>query len=822
MDVVKLFRPALIRSLTGIKKFNERDMFKNNFKIAIRNLSRHKNYVLINVLGMGFALMCCIVAFLNLDYKLRFDDHHQKKTDHVYRLNTVRDIENGNEPWGISPLALGSVVAQDIAGIEHVMRWHAASGIVKINDKTFGENLHYADMESLQVFNFPLLSGDVAAFENPGMIVLDQDIAIKYFGYEDPIGKSATIIDAFGREKIFVVGAVTKKVPYNSSIIFDIVIPIHHLFDPEKLPESNWKNPSQTTIFLELAPEHDPEDVDKMLDRYVNVHNSFRDDIKVSDFYLQPFSELAFTSDIDLPGWVRGRALNRNAVGFLVGVTTILSLLILLTACFNFTNTSIAFSGNRLKEIGIRKVIGGSRQQLIKQFMVENLVLCFLSIFVGLLGAYYLIDAYNGLFDQTLDMQYIFKSRVLIFLFSMPLITAILAGGYPAFQISKHQPVTILKGKMRFASTGKLGKILLTAQFSFSCFSLIGGIILAQNAGYQEDIDFGYDLRKVVVTPINGQREFTTFQNAITQNPKIQSVAGSAQIVGQSSEVSIKSHPGDHAITVRQLEIGSGYLKTLGIEMIAGREFNATSTPDHKQRVIINQKLAEVLQLESPLNQQIILNEKPYLVIGLAQNHKEFGLRGKEPPCLFTMADPDQLRYLSASVSASQVKEVNNYLMNTWFQVNPNTPYKGFLQEMLIYKQLYINNILRNLCFFLAAATLIMSTAGFFSIVSLSVLKRTKEIGIRKVFGSSISQMIYLIVKDFIKFVLVAFVIGSLLGYWVVQGVLFTKIYAYHISFGAGVFVFTLLIMLLTPGITVGLRVYRAAMANPSETLKSE
>lgn len=824
LNVLMFFQPFTTRRKESqYYTTNDMDMFKNYIRTAIRNLSRHKTYVLINLLGMGFALACCIVAFLNLDYKLRFDEHHLDKTTSVYRVNTVRDTENGKEPWGTSPVALGSVISQDLTGVNRIMRLHHSNGIVKANDKTFGETIHYADMDLLKIFNFPLLYGNSTAFDDPKTVVLTPATALKYFGDENPIGKELVIIDQFKRENTFIVGAVMQKIPENTSILFNLMISISHAFEPTHFPEHDWKAEAQITTFVELTEGHAPADINKMLDQYVAVHNVFREDFKVSDFYLQPFKELAFTSDIDLPGEVKGRALNRNAVGFLVGITTFLSLLILLTACFNFTNTSIAFSSNRLKEIGIRKVIGGARHQLIKQFMVENLVLCILSIGIGLLGAQYLTEAYNGLFDQSLDMRYVFKSRVLIFLIALPVVTALFAGSYPAFYISKHQPVAILKGRTKFATMGKFSKVLLTAQFSFSCFAIIAGIILTQNAAYQEHLDFGYDLRKIAVTAVNNSKEFTGFQNAIEQNANIGSIAGSSQIVGQSYEVPVKTNPDDPEMKVRRLEVGSNYLQTVGIGLLAGRDFIESSASDLEQAVIVNQKLIEDLQWkEDPLNKQIFINGKPYHIIGLAENHKELGLLGEEPACLFTLVPPSEFKYLSVNVPVDQLAEVNNGLMQTWFQVNPDVPYEGFLQEMLIFKQLYMNIVLRNLCFFLAVATLIMSAAGFFSIVSLSVLKRTKEIGIRKVFGGSVKQMMHLISRDFIKFILIAFVVGSLLGYLVIEEVLFNKMYVYHIPLGVGAFGLTLFIMLLVPGLTVGLRVYKAATANPSEILRYE
>ncbi len=798
-------------------------MFFIYLKIALRNFFRHKTYVLINLLGMGFALSCCIVAFLNLDYKLRFDEHHHEKSNSVYRVNTIRDTENGKEAWGLTPLALGAAISEDITGI-NLMRLHSSGGIVKVNEKAFSEKVHFADMSLLNTLNFPLIYGNASALQYSDQIVLSEEASIKYFGDDNPIGQEVRLVDEYQRERTFSVGAVAASIPENTSIIFNLVVPIENFFEPSHFPEQDWKADIQTSIFVKLEEGYVPAQIDELLQSYVSIHNDFREDFKVADFYLQPYNELAFSSDVDLPGWVRGRELNRNAVGFLVFITVFLSLLILITACFNFINTSIAFSSNRLKEIGIRKVIGSSRFHLIKQFMVENIVLCFLSIIVALVGVRFLLDAYNGIFDnQALDMRYVFKPRVLIFLFALPLLTALLAGSYPAFFISRYQPIAILKGRTQFATMGKFSKFLLSAQFGFSCFALLMGTILTQNAAYQEKVDFGYDLRKVAVTRINNPNEYTAFYNVLAQNADIENVAGSSQIVGESEEISIQMNPDDVMRTSRKLEIGSDYLKTIGIKLVTGRDFIAGSVQDLENAIIVNQKLLEEFQWQdNPINKQIYFEEKPYTIIGVVENHKEFGLLAEEPSCIFKMAHPDHFQYISVNVPEDRIAEIGQTLQESWYKINPDVPYFGFLQEMVIFKQLYMNIMLRDLCLFLAGVTLVMSAAGFFSIVSLSVLKRTKEISIRKIFGGSIKQMIQIISVGFIKIIVFAFVIGSLLGYLVIEKFLFTQLYAYHIPVGIGAFVLTFIVVTLIPMLTVGFKVYYAATANPAETLKCE
>jgi putative ABC transport system permease protein len=822
-EVVRLFRPEIIKPIEGTQKLNYYGMFRNDLKLAFRNLKRHKTYVVINLLGMGFALMCCTVAFLNLDYKLRFDEHHAAKTQDVYRVNTVRVNAEGKEPWGLAPQMLSSVLEKDITGIEKVIRLESAQGIVSANEKTFSETLLYADPELLNVFNFPLIYGNVSVSGQPTSVVLSEETAHKYFGDENPIGKEISIFDGQANKKTFNIGAVAQEIPKNTSVLFTVLVPFEDMGAETGPRSGNWTNSPQITLFVKTTAGADPTRINEQLANYAAVSNEFNDEAKVASFYLQPFKELALTSDIDLPGWVRGRALNRNAVGFLVGITTFLSVMILLVACFNFANTSIAFSGNRLKEIGIRKVIGGTRWRLVKQFMVENILLCFLSILLGLFGAYYLIDGYNAMFEQNLDMQYILRFRVLAFLVGFPMVVAVLAGGWPAFKISSHEPVAILKGKTRFASMGWISKTLLTAQFSLACFAIIGAAVLTQNAAYQQTVDFGYRLREVVVANVNSLEEFTLFQNELSQSALAKRIAGSADIIGNSQEVPVKVEKDGVEIKARQLRVGTNYLETVGISLVEGRPFMAGSAQDQQKSVIINKKMAESVKSNgSAVDQQIFINEVPYRIIGVVENHKEFGLMQEEPPCLFTEVGADQFRFLSVSSSKDNLAELTGFLPQAWYNVNPNIPFSGFTQETLIFKQLYINTIIRNLCLFLAVATLIMSAAGFFSIVSLSIQKRTKEIAIRKVFGGSVVRMIRMMSGDFTRYIFIAYTIGALLAGFVVKAVLFQQIYVFHPPLGVGAFVFTLLIMLLVPGLTVGIKVYNAASANPADTLRNE
>lgn len=813
-EVVKLLRPGITKSPKFIYSFNPGHLVQNDIKIAARNLRKHKTYVLINMLGMGFALACCLVSFLNLDYKLRFDEHHQAKADDVYRVNAIRVTPDGRESWGLSPVALGIVIEDEVPGISKVARLNVGNAIVRSNDKAFSEKVHFADLSLLQMLNFPLLYGSSSQFVSKDVVVMSQQTAQKYFGETNPVGREVELF--VGDKKYpFTVGAVIEKVPENTSVLFDVMVPFDRFYDEQ----INWRDAQQITIFTELARDVECTTVGKTLTKYVSYVNQLGEqDYTTEQFYLQPYSELALTSDIDLPNWVRGRMLNRNAVGFLVGVTSILSFLILITASFNFTNTAIAFSGNRLMEIGIRKVIGGTRTQLIGQLLVENILLCLVSVVMAFVIGYYLIEGYNGLFEQSLDLRYAFKPRVLLFVIGFPLTVGLLAGIYPSIKISKYQPIKILKGKTNFMKMGWLPKMLLIGQFSMACFAIIGAIVMTQNAAYQQNLDFGYQLHQVNVVSMGGGGTPEKYISELEKLPEISGLAGSAQIIGQSSAVTVKNGMDDTGMPAQQLRVGVDYLDAVGMDLIHGRSFIG----DNDWRsVIINQKMAAELGDSDPLGKTIYVEDSLFTIIGVVRNHKEFGLTQEEPACVFSYVPISEYGYVSVN-AVKPSNEIVALLEQQWYQLNPNQPFSGFEQSMLIYKQLHINLIIRNLCLFLAIATLIMSVAGFYSIISLSVQKRTKEVGIRKVFGANVQHMIGLILKDFVAYVLVAFLVGSLLGLLLIKGVLFGQFYTYHMDLGLFSFALALMVMLSVPGLTVGFKVFRAASANPVNTLRDE
>ncbi len=795
-------------------------MFSNYLKIAFRVLWRNKVYVTLNIGGLGFAIACCILAYLNYNYRANFDKNHSE-TERIYRLNSMRIVDGSKQPWGTVPLPLAQAIQKDVPGVEQIARLSSASVIVKHEENTFDEHIQYADKALFDFFTFPLKSGNLSGFGQPDQVIISEAFAEKCFSDEIPIGKSLTIIGSDGNPKVYNIAAVAKQVPANSSIQFDIITSFDNGSEGIQKIANNWRKASQVTTFVKLKPNQSANLKTRVFDPYVQVNNRYNLDWSVANFFLQPFSNLATSSDIDMPGYVYGSQLTTNPRGVLVIVPAIMSLFILMITCFNFTNISIAFASGRLKEIGIRKVIGGFRRQLIWQFLTENIVLCVLASILALLFVRLLLPTVMQLTGVDLSPDFAKDYGFWVFLLLIPAFSAIFSGLYPAMYISSFQPVKILKGKTALGSSNRFTRFLLIAQFSLTCFALVVGIVMSQNASFQKKVDFGYAINEIAVTEISSPQEYTAFSHVVQQLPGIKSIAGCTQQIGDGTYTQIVKTQNDK-IQVQAANIGGeAYLKTMGIHLVQGRHFYDNGA-DNSESIIVNQTFIKRLEMKQPLGQRISLDSLKYTIVGVVNDYKEFGLHGLVPPCVLHMAKPADYKFMVVRTDEKNLTNINRLLQKAWHQVAPNNPYRGFLQSDLIEKEIRMTQGFRSIAFFLAIVTLLLSASGLFAQIALNIDKRSKEIGVRKVLGASVIQIIGLINRDFVRIIIIAFVIGSLLGYVFTSQFVFKVIYKYHPDAGPEPYFATLFIVMLSCILIVGTKIIQAAKTNPVSRLRGE
>ncbi len=373
-------------------------MLRNYIIVTLRNISRNALFVLTNILTLGLALAICIVAYMNGKYDADWDKMHLKGEE-IYKVIFTREIQGRQQRYGATPIPVASMIGENISGVEQVMRFTGSYSPLKVGLNNFSKRIGYADPGFLELFTFPLIKGPAEAFSNRQNILISERIASIYFGEEDPLGKIMSIFNDSGEEFTYTVGAVFENIPLNSSFSFEVLTRIENYIDMWDVSEADWETWIAST-FLHIPNPEQSSVVDTLLQDFVPAHNKAREDFQISAFHLQPFTDVAHESmDMWSDWWVRS-SFHPAAVK----APPIMAILILLIACFNFTNTAIAFSSKRLKEIGVRKVVGGHRKQIIMQFMSENFLLTFISMIVGLLFARILVPAYSQMWEY-MDLE---------------------------------------------------------------------------------------------------------------------------------------------------------------------------------------------------------------------------------------------------------------------------------------------------------------------------------------------------------------------------------------------------------------------------------
>ncbi|MEM7107656.1 MAG: FtsX-like permease family protein [Bacteroidota bacterium] len=800
-------------------------MLKNYLKITFRSLWKSKVFVLVNITGMGLAIACSIVAYLNYDFNINFDSN-QTNIDNIYRIDGERVYQNRKQVYGISPLPLSAAVKDNIGDVSDVLRYIPSGGNFKVADELFNENFTFVDPNFFDFFYFNIREGDINALNGKSNIMISSSVVEKYFPEGNALGKTLTHFTSNGNRD-YKVAAIFEDHPMNSSFgDARIITVIDNFFDLQNASkedtdirhENNWS--AWTTSFVKVEDPSRVKNIENRLTaNYIEIQNNARLDFKLDKYVLEPFEGMAHRASDDQ---VWAHRLRSSMPPPAVTVPGIMAILILLIACFNFTNTSMAIASKRLKEIGLRKVMGGLRNQLIVQFLLENVVLCFLSLLAGVLFALYLVPAYGSLWPfLEISMDFSQNSQFYLFLFAVLLFTGLLAGSYPAFYISKFEPASILKGSSKFGGTGKVTSVLLTLQFSISLIAIILGAIFYDNAIYQKEMDYGFNKSGSISLYFNDLSEYQVYKNSVSDNPEIIATAGSEYQINRS----YRNDPvinGSEQYDVDILHVGDNFFETMDFKLIEGRGFRKDSQTDISESVIVSEEMVKVFGWDDPLGQKLVWMDTVSLyVVGVMQNAFLEGLWEPITPLMLRYVAEEDYHYLTVKTSSENIIEVNEYLEGTWKKVFPDKMYSGeYMDEDMSEAALVNNNVLK-MFGFLGILAAFMSVIGLFSIVSLSVLKRMKEVGVRKVLGASIAHLMFILNKNFLIMLIIASVIGSGLTYAVANPFM-DLIWAYHAQPGIAAFGAAILMLLFFALATISLKVYRAATTNPTETIRTE
>ena len=791
-------------------------MFRNYLLVTFRNLWKNKVFTLINIVGMGIALAVCIVAFFNHMFNYEFDRIHENFSE-IYRVTSFRDMQGREQEYGIVPATLGLEIKKDIPGIEKAARFIRTGSPVKMGDNIFPAQVSFVDPEFLDIFTFPIINGDKSSIAGQGNVLISESMSKTLFGSEFPVGKSISIVNDANTEFTFTVGGVFSDFPDNSSFRIDILSHFDNFLLMWKVNDADWKFLT-TGLFVQISNKSLLIPISEGLKNYLPVQNRAREDFRINRFTLVPLKEVG-TNTRNI--WSSGLFPSLHPAALIA--PAVMAIFILLIACLNFTNTAIAIFSRRLKEIGLRKTFGGQRRQLVVQFMFETFIICFLALLLGIALSSVLVPAYSNLWAyMSIELTFSRYAFFWVFLVLLLLLTGFVAGVYPAINVSSFSPVNIMKGSNLFRGSGKFSLLLLTLQFSISVTALVMGIVFARNAEYQRTLDLGYDRDKIIIVPLNGGL-FTSLRDEILTNPKVISAEGTMNHLGWGSyRRPVKD--ADKQLEVDVMDIGPEYSQTIGLRLIDGRLFDRTrvSADRENKSIIVNQKLVNDFGWSSGVGKTITLYDTTTLrIIGVVEDFYMSGVWEEIEPAMLRLSASDNYNVLAVRANPEDLPLILDFISQKWKTLGTNQIFGGRLQEDLFQEEKDINGSILKVNLFLAIVAALLSLIGMYNLVSLDVMKRTKEVGIRKIQGAPVPVMMFLISKKFLIVLLVASVFGCAGGFYM-SIMLLDSIWDYFVRISAGILLLSALIMITATLLTISLKVVRAAMKNPAESLRYE
>jgi ABC-type antimicrobial peptide transport system permease subunit len=799
-------------------------MIVNYLKIAFRNIVRNKIFSLINILGMAIGMAACMLILMWVQDEMSFDKFHHER-DKMYRVMSygTKYMIEGHD--GL-PAALGYTAQKDIPNIEKLTFFENVSEmLVKYNDKGFYQNGGlWVDTAFFDFFQFQFVSGNPSTvLSDPYSIVLDEDLAAKLFDNENPIGKVIDVSDI----KLKVSG-VFKNIPDNSTLIFNYVIPVTLL---RELGYSNsmmnWGRFMYAT-FIQLSEGSNIDSIAKQMTEIAR-ENKCPQVLDGVSFKLQEFSKIHL--DGDHGSW---RPFYNVGDKKYVIAFSIIALFILLNACFNYINLSTARGERRSREVAMRKVSGADRKQLIIQFLGESFLFTIISILLAIILVELTRPYFNFLTQKSLIINYddfTFLSGIIVILF----FTGILAGSYPAFILSSFSPIKVLKN-LHFSKKGGsiFRKILVIIQFTITCGLIIGSLVIFMQLKYMNNKKLGFDKDHIIYIPFkeNISSNYYFIKNELLKDPNILSVSASDYLWATENNrcsgcFQWEGYTEEDQIDVLVPQVDFDFLKTFKVEIVEGRDFSSEFPTDSSTAYMVNESAVKAMGIEDPIGLPVSFGYRERQrgrIVGVFKDfHYESLHRKIESQLLRVFSDPDNI--MSTAVmyikfNGENMKRVLASIEEMWNQVNTITPFEYYFLDQT-YDNLYGKDQRLGLIItYFTLLSILISCLGIFGLATFMAEKRTKEIGIRKVNGASVFSIVWLMTKDFVIWVIIAFVIAVPIAWYVMDKVLMN--YEYRINLGIWIFLLAFIIVFLVAISTSVFQALRVAKKNPVDSLRYE
>lgn len=808
-NVIRFFR---IRNIARVKRITPGIMLKNYLLIGFRNAIRNGITSFINTFGLAIGIAGAITIFIFADQFLHTDDFFLKR-DRIYQVTNLVDRNNNSVTLSDVPMALGETLQNDVPGIEKIVRVELGSGAVRVGNTVFSEQIYYVDTSFFEVFNYPFIEGNATALMGKKNIVITQRMATKYFGDKACVGETISIKFSSKQVEEFTVTAVVEQ-PANNTIYFDFLLPIDNYFDLRREQVNDWKYLTDG-LFVLMKPGHGPMEMEASLKRLVTLQHDSSPEWLTEEFRVYSYDSLGdhaheIESGVAGPGTPQG-----------VYVLSTIAFILLMLACFNYMNISVATVSTRLKEIGIRKVIGSSRKEIMKQFIIESFMLCIASTVIGLAVSYFLFMPWlNMLLQYKIPFAFSSTHSLIYFFVSLLLLIVIVSGVYPAVYVSNFKPVSILKGKEKFGQRSLFSRVLLTVQFVLSFMTIVGCFVFIDNSFYLMRKDWGYKHDQNIIIPLVSADQYLPLRDLISTQKNIISYAGSADHIGWwNPRSSVEQLGKRHEIV--SYKVGFDYLETVNVRLKAGRLFNKEIQSDAIESVVVNEKFVATMGWKEPIGQVFEYDSVKRVVIGTVQNFHYDDFYRDILPVMFSITSEDNYQYLSVKVEAGNTLETEAWLQDAWKKVAPDDPYEGALQDKAFANWASNNQQEIKLLSFIATLATLLSCLGLFGLVSYNITRRLKEFSVRKIFGANILQVFKLMSLDYVWILSTAFIIGAPTGFFLMDA-LVHHIYKDAQTAGPQPFIIAVLLMVLTVTITIGSQLKRVVKENPAKTLRSE
>lgn len=809
-------------------------MLKNYFKIALRNLRKNPGYSFINIFGLALGMGVSILILLYVQYELSYDAYHEN-SDRIVRVSREWFNQNGETSLHLGHVAppFGPLLEEDFEGtVQEAVRFFQVSPLLRYEDKSFVENrFFFADPEVFEVFSWEMIKGDPStALTYPDGIVLTESAAQKYFGEEDPMGK-ALEFEAQGSTFQFQVKGVVEDIPSNSHFQFDFLAsmePVVQFYGGLEQMMQNYGSNNFATYLL-LPEGYDYQDLQAQIPDFINRRlTSFggpdREPSDVTMLNLWPLTDIHLHSNLD-------SEIEANGNIEYVYIYTAIALFILLIACINFMNLSTARSSKRAVEVGLRKVVGADRSSLVKQFIGESMILAVLGLAGAVLLVYLILPYFNAFLNSDLSFNIFEQWSQLLGLIAVVLFVGLVAGSYPAFFLSGFQPASVLKGSFKVSgSHQRFRSVLVVTQFTISIALIASMVIVYNQLEFMRSKDLGFDKENVVVLPSSNEitSNYENVRQRLLGHPGIVNVSVSSRVPSgrlldsQDTQAEVNGQLQQINTRIADIHVSHNFMETFGIGLVAGRDFDINLASDSTESFILNEAAVEAIGWGNPeeaIDKEFRYGSRSGRIIGVTNNFNFESLHQSIAPIVFLIPQ-NRINNVAVKIRDNMRTETLDYLEEQWATLRPGFPFNYYFVGDNFDQQYASEERLGQIFGYFSLLAVIIAALGLFGLASFTAQQRIKEIGIRKVLGAKISQIVLLLSKKFTVLVIVAFVIAVPIAWIAMKQWLLG--FAYRIDISLWSFLMAGGLALLVAWLTISYQSIKAALMNPVNSLRSE